>query len=116
MAQQNLFKIISAQSASATTGIVADIKAGGTGATWTKNSRETAIYVVWGAGTSSGVVTVETAHDATYAGTWANLATDTWSAESSVDVVQITGVMAALRVRISTVIGGGTVDVWALSD
>lgn len=72
--------------------------------------RESAVYISWGAGTSSGAVTVETANDAAYTGTWAPLATVAWVAASKQDVVQITGVHLAIRTRISTVIGGGTVS------
>ena len=71
---------------------------------------QTAIYVVFNAGTSAGVVVVETSHDPNYTGTWANLATVTWAAATKCHVVQITGNYLALRVRISTAIVGGTVD------
>lgn len=76
--------------------------------------RETAIYVQWSAGTSAGAVKVESADDASYAGTWAPLATDTWTAVSSEDIIQITGVHRALRTRISTAIVGGTVSTFAV--
>jgi hypothetical protein len=77
--------------------------------------RETAIYAQWTTGTSAGVVTIETAHDVNYTGTWAALTTITWSAASKEDVVQITGVMGAIRTRISTTVVGGTgVNVFAI--
>jgi hypothetical protein len=75
--------------------------------------RESAIYIQWSAGTGAGGVTVETAHDPNYTGTWAPLATVAWAAASKEDVVQVTGIHAALRARISTTVTGGTVSVFA---
>lgn len=72
--------------------------------------RETAIYVQWSAGVASGAVKVESADDPNYTGTWAPLATDTFATASSEDIIQITGVHAAIRTRISTVLAGGTVS------
>jgi hypothetical protein len=71
--------------------------------------RESVIYVQWSAGTSAGVVTVESADSSAYAGTWAPLATVTWSAASKEDIVQITGIHLNLRTRVSTGVVGGTV-------
>ena len=65
--------------------------------------------VVWGAGTSAGAVSVEAAESASYAGTWANLCTVTWSAASKADVCNVTGAYKAIRHRISTAVVGGTV-------
>jgi hypothetical protein len=76
--------------------------------------RESVIYLVWGAGVGSGGVTVETAHDPNYTGTWAPLVVVPWSAASHEDVVQITGIHGAIRTRISTVLAGGTIDSWIL--
>lgn len=76
--------------------------------------RETAVYVSWGAGTNAGVVTIESAHSSTYAGTWAPQASVTWSAASKEDIIQITGIHGALRTRISTNVTGGTVDTYAV--
>jgi hypothetical protein len=76
--------------------------------------RETAIYIVWGAGVGSGGVTIESAHDPNYTGTWAPLAVVAWTAASKEDIIQITGVHDAIRTRISTVIGGGTIDSYAV--
>lgn len=76
--------------------------------------RETAFYVVWSSGTGAGVVVIETAHTSTFAGTWAPLATVSWSTANKQDVVQITGAHAAIRPRISTTVTGGTVDVYAI--
>ncbi len=76
--------------------------------------RETAVYVQWSAGTSAGAVTIESAHDASYSGTWAPLGTVTWTAASKEDLLQITGIHLAIRARVSTTVTGGTVSVWAL--
>lgn len=76
--------------------------------------RETAIYVAWGAGTNAGVVTIESSYDAANAGTWAPLATSTWSVANKQDIIQITGIHANLRARISTNVTGGTVSVFAI--
>lgn len=81
-----------------------------------KNARELAIYVVFGAGTSSGAVVIEASHDPEYSGTWANLATVNWAAATKVHEVSVTGVHKAVRMRISTVIAGGTVDGWAVAN
>ncbi len=82
------------------------------GASYLTQCRETAIYVVWGAGTGAGVFTIETAHDASYTGTWAPLATVTWAVVSKADVVQITGIHMAMRARISTTVTGGTASAY----
>lgn len=75
--------------------------------------REVAVYVNWGTGVASGAVTVETAMDLNYAGTWAPLAAVTFSGTApKADIVQITGIHGAVRSRVSTVLAGGTVDTW----
>ena len=84
------------------------------GAAYMSRCRETAVYIQWSAGTSAGVVTVESADNQNYAGTWASLGTKTWSAASSEDLVQITGIHGAIRTRISTTITGGTVSTFML--
>lgn len=72
--------------------------------------QETAAYVVWATGTTAGGVAVETAHETGYTGTWANLATVTFSGTApKVDVVQITGAHTALRTRVDTAVSDGTV-------
>ncbi len=70
------------------------------------------IYTAWGTGTTSGVVTIETAPDVNYAGTWDSIDTHTWSAADLVEKTQITGAFGAIRTRISTVIGGGTITTY----
>lgn len=74
---------------------------------------EIGIDIVFSAGCDAGVVVVECAHDASYAGTWANLATINWAAASRAHHAAITGVFRALRIRISTAINGGTISGYA---
>ncbi len=79
--------------------------------------QQTAIYIDWGTGVASGAVTIESAVDNNYAGTWAPLFTDTFvSGAPKQDILQITGVHWAIRTRISTVIAGGTVNSWLVCD
>lgn len=79
--------------------------------------RESAVYVIWGTGVTSGVVEVETAHTENYAGTWASLATVTFAGTApKEDIVQITGIHGALRTRISTVIANGSVSTCILGN
>lgn len=75
--------------------------------------RELAVYVVFGAGVTAGVVVVEGAHDQTFTGTWATLATISWAAESRVHYAALTGCHLWIRVRISTAVAGGTADGYA---
>lgn len=98
-------QLLSAATASGATGTVTSA--------FMPRCRESAIYIQWGAGTSSGGVTIESAHSESYTGTWAPLVTKAWAAASSEDIVQITGIHGAIRTRISTVIGGGgTINTW----
>ena len=76
------------------------------GAEWTT------FYVVFGAGTSAGVITIEAAHSPTYSGTWASLGTITWAAATRVHSLTVQGSHIALRARISTAVVGGTVDAY----
>lgn len=97
--------LLNAQSALNATGVL------GTG-TMT-NCRESAVYIQWGAGTTAGGVTIETAHDSAFTGTWATLgAAIPWVSASREDVLQITGIHGAIRTRISTLVTGGTVSTW----
>lgn len=78
-----------------------------TGSGMMSRCRESAVYIVWSTGVTSGAVTVESAHDAAYTGTWASEAVVTFSGTApKQDIVQITGIHAALRSRISTVVAG----------
>ena len=78
------------------------------------NAEGTLVVVTFGAGTASGVVIVEGAASADFAGTWAVLATVTWAAASRAHETFIAGSYLHRRVRISTAIVGGTVDVSVL--
>lgn len=76
------------------------------------NCRESAVYVSWLTGVASGVVTVESADNTGYTGTWASLAVVTYaSGAPKEDIVQITGIHGALRARISTAVTGQGVTV-----
>jgi hypothetical protein len=76
---------------------------------------EITYYIVFGPGTSAGAVQIETAHDPLFAGTWAAEGTPVaWSAASKVSTVRVQGASFASRARISTLVVGGTVDVWAM--
>lgn len=78
------------------------------------NINELTFYVVGSAGVASGAVQAEEAHVAAYSGTWAPNGAPVTVVASSVKTVKVTGVSFVGRVRISTVLAGGTVDVWAL--
>lgn len=62
------------------------------------------VTVEWGAGSSAGVVAIETAPHKDYAGTWSNLTSFTWAVAESVDVWRGNGPMGAIRARITTAI------------
>jgi hypothetical protein len=79
-----------------------------------QQATESSHYIVFGAGTSAGVVSIEAAHDPDYTGTWAVLSTVGWTTLSKVSNVAITGPHLALRHRISTTIAGGTVSTYAI--
>jgi hypothetical protein len=76
---------------------------------------ESTFYVVWNHTSGAGSVVVETAHSPSYTGTWANLATANWSAIDKITSISISGVYAAVRVRIATAVTSGAVDVWVLA-
>lgn len=78
------------------------------------NLHDVTFYIEFGAGTASGGVTIESAAQPGYAGTWVAESVVAWAAASKTHVVRLVGVSGALRARISTVIGSGTVDVWAM--
>lgn len=78
------------------------------------NLNEVTVYIVGGAGIASGAVQVESAHLAGYTGTWAPEGAAVTVVASTVKTVKVTGVGFVLRVRISTVLAGGTVDVYVV--
>jgi hypothetical protein len=96
-------KLLTAQSALDAAGYINEV----TGS----KAEGTLIVVTFGAGTSAGVVTIEGAASENFTGTWAALATITWAAASRAHETFISGAFLARRVRISTAIVGGTVDV-----
>lgn len=96
-------KLLTAQSVIETTGVLNEV----TGS----KAQGTLIVVTFGPGTSAGVVMIEGAANPDYTGTWAVLATITWVAASRAHETFITGSFLGRRVRISTAIVGGTVDV-----
>ena len=64
------------------------------------------------AGVASGAITLESANVADYSGIWNPITTAiTVPAASSESEFLISGLFSAIRARISTVIGGGTVSV-----
>jgi hypothetical protein len=72
--------------------------------------RSFAIYTTWSAGTTAGVVTVETADSDSFAGTWASLGTVNWVAANSQAITNLNGIYMSIRTRISTAVVGGTVS------
>ena len=75
---------------------------------------EGAIYVVWSAGVTAGVVEIEDAHREDYTGTWSTMGTVTFATADKVDRMNYTGTHMAVRARISTAVSGGTVSVFFL--
>lgn len=84
------------------------------GAVELSNINELTYYIVFSAGTVSGAVQPETSHLSGYTGTWSPEGSPIASGNDVVKHVMITGVTQARRVRISTVLGGGTVSIWAM--
>ena len=62
------------------------------------------VVVEWGAGTTAGVVAIETAHHKDYTGTWSNLTSFTWATASTIDTWRGTGPFGAIRTRITTAV------------
>lgn len=73
------------------------------------------VTVRFNAGSAAGVVLVEAADADDFSGTWATIATINWAAASRCHEAAISGPHIALRVRISSAITGGSVDVKFLS-
>ena len=74
---------------------------------------EWTFYIVFSVGSAAGTVLIESAHSRDFTGTWALEATVAWAAASSVKSAHFTGIMQACRVRISSAITTGTIQVWA---
>jgi hypothetical protein len=79
-----------------------------------QNINELTYYIIGSAGVASGAVQAETAHTTGYTGTWAVEGAAVTVAANTVKTVKITGVALFGRVRISTVLAGGTVTVIAV--
>lgn len=73
--------------------------------------REVTLYVTTVGPVTSGQVLLETAADPAFTGTWVALATINPAATDTAYRASVTGNWLALRARISTAIGGGTVHV-----
>jgi len=86
--------------------------AGGIGSAKTRGHLAWACTVVFGAGTGAGVITVETAPNAEFTGTWHSLGTITWAAANRAHYLRGDGPVMALRARISTAVTGGTCEVY----
>lgn len=75
---------------------------------------ETTHVISWGSGVGAGVVQIEAADSADYAGTWAPVVTMTFDGSTGdapkQDYARIAGTYAALRHRVDGAIEGGTVD------
>lgn len=71
------------------------------------------IAIITSAGVASGAVQPESAQDPSYAGTWNPIGGGpiTVPAASSTLEYQFTGYFSAIRANISTIIGGGTIQV-----
>lgn len=71
-------------------------------------TRGTTHEISWATGVTSGVVEIESAPDADYTGTWAPVATVTFSGTApKVDYVYVPGNHPAFQHRISTIVAGG---------
>ena len=78
------------------------------------NNVEVTYYIVGGPGVASGAVQIEEAHVSRYAGTWAPNGAAITVAADTVKTVKVSGISEIQRARISTVLAGGTVSIWAL--
>lgn len=78
------------------------------------NIQELTYFIVGRAGVVSGAVQAEEAHVSGYAGTWAANGTPTTVTANAVKTTKVSGVSFVSRCRISTVMAGDGVDVWAL--
>lgn len=73
------------------------------------------VYITGSAGVASGAVTIETADDPAYAGTWAAVQAAVTVLASTELIISFIGEYLFIRARISTVIGSGTVGVKLVS-
>jgi len=70
------------------------------------------IYIEGSAGVGAGAVQLETATDPAYAGTWHAIGSPVTVSASTQKLVQLAGVVGAVRARISTTVTGGTCSVF----
>ena len=73
--------------------------------------REHIFYVTGNGSVTAGEVTLETAADPAYAGTWSAITTAVTVPSDETTAVSVRGVYLAVRARISTTVAGGTVSV-----
>lgn len=75
------------------------------------------IYIESNAGVASGAITVEEAMNGDYTGTWSVIGTATTvPAAGALTAVHLpAGSYQAIRVRVTTDVVGGTVDVWGIA-
>ena len=105
-----MYKVMNDQSVDETTSDAIDVR----------NAESVCLVVESSAGVSGGVVTLESAISSDYSGTWASFGSITTSAANTVGITATdTAGGGSLpskyyRARISTVITGGTVDVYIL--
>ncbi len=78
------------------------------------NIQELTYYIVGRTGVVSGAIQVEEAHVSAYAGLWAPNGAPTTVVADAVKTTKVSGVSFVSRARVSTVMGGAGVDVWAL--
>lgn len=68
--------------------------------------RHFTVEIIWATGVTAGTVVVETAETPTYAGTWSNVTTVTFTSDKT-DIVQWDGPEDAVRARVGTTVSGG---------
>jgi len=76
---------------------------------------EYTVHALFGAGVGAGAMKLETAHDPSFTGTWAVIATITFATENTAHYVSLTGCFRALRLRVSTTVTGGTASAWVIA-
>jgi hypothetical protein len=76
------------------------------------NVENITFYIVGNAGVATGAVQPEESHLKGYTGTWAPIGSPITVAALTCKTAKALGPVQSLRARVSTVMGGGTVDVW----
>lgn len=79
-------------------------------------TRHLTVYVRWGPGTTEGTVSVFTASDPEYTGSWRFLGSATWESANSEYTLGFTGAFVAIRVYIARAVTGGTVSAWVVAN